>query len=101
MILAEIAKDGKPKGSVITEAQFALLRNVVEQLLVNMANDLLDGDIAALPIRRGEYTPCTYCDYRAVCARDEDDPTATLTERSAKQVLEELEQTAGEVSDGE
>ncbi len=100
-IPAEIAKDGKPKGSVITEAQFALLRDVVEQLLVNMANDLLDGDIAALPIKRGEYTPCTYCDYRAVCARDEDDPTATLTERSAKQVLEELEQTVGEVSDGE
>ncbi len=100
-IPAEIAKDGKPKGSVITEAQFALLRNVVEQLLVNMANDLLDGDIAALPIQRGEYTPCTYCDYRAVCARDEDDPTAPLAERSAKQVLEELEQTAEEVSDGE
>ncbi len=100
-IPAEIAKDGKPKGSVITEAQFALLRDVVEQLLVNMANDLLDGDIAALPIQRGDYTPCTYCDYRAVCARDEDDPTALLTERSAKQVLEELEQTAGEVSDGE
>ncbi len=100
-IPAEIAKDGKPKGSVITEAQFGLLRGVVEQLLVNMANDLLDGDIAALPIQRGEYTPCTYCDYRAVCARDEDDPTAMLTERSAKQVLEELEQTAGEVSDGE
>ncbi len=100
-IPAEIAKDGKPKGSVITEKQFALLRGVVEQLLVNMANDLLDGDIAALPIQRGDYTPCTYCDYRAVCARDEDDPTAPLTERSAKQVLEELEQTAGEVSDSE
>lgn len=100
-IPAQIAKDGRPKGSVITEAQFALLRDVVEQLLVNMANDLLDGDIAALPIQRGDYTPCTYCDYRAVCARDEDDPTALLTERSAKQVLEELEQTAGEVSDGE
>lgn len=100
-IPAEIARDGKPKGSVITEAQFALLRGVVEQLLINMADSLLDGDIAALPIQRGEYTPCTYCDYRAVCARDEDDPTASLTERSAKQVLEELEQTAGEVSDGE
>ncbi len=100
-IPAEIAKDGKPKGSVITEEQFALLRGVVEQLLVNMANSLLDGDIAALPIRRGDYTPCTYCDYRAVCARDEDDPTAPLTERSMKQVLEELEKTAGEVSDGE
>lgn len=100
-IPAEIAKDGTPKGSVITETQFTLLRGVVEQLLINMASDLLDGDIAAMPIQRGDYTPCTYCDYRAVCARDEDDPTAPLTERSAKQVLEELEQTVGEVSDGE
>ncbi len=98
-IPAEIAKDGTPKGSVVTEAQFRLLRGVVEQLLIKMADSLLDGDIAALPIQRGDYTPCTYCDYRAVCARDEDAPCATLTERSMKQVLEELEKT--EVSDGE
>ena len=100
-IPAEIAKDGTPKGGVITEMQFSLLRGVVERLLANMASDLIDGDIAALPIQRGDYTPCTYCDYRAVCARDEDDPTSPLTERSAKQVLEELEQIAGEVNDGE
>ena len=100
-IPAYIAAQGKPKGSVITEEQFALLRGVVEQLLVNMANDLLDGDIAAMPIQRGDYIPCTYCDYRAVCARDEDDPTSPLAERSMAQVLEDLEQTAGEVSDDE
>ncbi len=100
-IPAEITKDGTPKGNILTADQFTLLRGVVEQLLVNMADNLLDGDIAAMPIQRGEYTPCQYCDYRAVCARDEDDPTAPLTERSMKQVLEDLEQTAQEVSDGE
>ena len=100
-IPAYIAAQGQPKGSVITEEQFGLLRGVVEQLLVNMANNLLDGDIAALPIKRGEYTPCTYCDYRAVCARDEDDPTSLIGERSMAQVLKDLEQSAQEVSDGE
>ncbi len=98
-IPAEIAKDGTPKGNVLTDKQFGLLRGVVEQLLIQMADNLLDGNIAALPIQRGEYTPCTYCDYRAVCARDEDAPCATLTDRSMKQVLQDLEQT--EVSDGE
>ena len=101
-IPAQIAKDGKAKGSVLTAAQFTLLRGVVEQLLANMANTLLDGDIAAIPIQKGEFSPCTYCDYRAVCARDEDDSAETLTERSMQQVLEDMEKAAeSEVTDSD
>lgn len=100
-IPAYIAKDGTAKGSVLTAAQFTLLRSVVEQLLVRMANLLLDGNIAALPIQKGEYSPCTYCDYRAVCARDEDDDVSLLTERSMQEVLEDMRRDAEEVSDDE
>ena len=99
-IPAFIDKDGKAKGSVVSDAQFALLRGVVEQMLVNMANALLDGDIAALPTKKDEKTACEYCDFKAVCARDADDPTSLIGKRDAKQIMEDFEQRLQEVSDG-
>ncbi len=102
-IPAKIGKGGTAEGSVITATHFTLLRGVVEQLLENMATRLLDGDIAALPMHNGNYTACQYCDYRAVCARDEDAPVNELGTRSMAEVLEDLENHASEqeVSDGE
>ncbi|MBQ4612373.1 MAG: exodeoxyribonuclease V subunit gamma [Clostridia bacterium] len=101
-IPAKIGKDGKASGSVLSAEQFILLRGVVEQLLANMANSLLDGDIAALPIVDGDRLHCTYCDYRAVCGRDEDDAVRLLSDYSIQQALEDLQNAADEeVSDGE
>ncbi len=91
-IPVKIDKDGTPKGSVVSAHQLALLRGVVEQLLVHMGESLLAGDIAALPLQRGEHLPCEYCDYRAVCGREPEDAVRPLENRSMKAVLEELEQ---------
>jgi ATP-dependent helicase/nuclease subunit B len=88
---AKIDKDGAVKGSAVTLQQFTLLRGVVEQLLTGMADRLMAGDIEASPLQRGEVTACTYCDYKAVCGRDEDSPARELAKRSMKAVLEELE----------
>ena len=90
-IPAKLDKGGQVKGSAITLQQFALLRGVVEQLLTGMADRLMAGDIEAMPLQRGDKVPCTYCDYRAVCGRDEDSPTRLLDKRNMKAVLEELE----------
>jgi ATP-dependent helicase/nuclease subunit B len=95
---AAIDKEGRPNGSVVTEQQLTLLRGVVEKLLVDMANTLLDGDIAASPLKTGQHSPCDYCDYRTVCARDEDAAVRELPKQSMDEVLEELEK---EVSDDE
>ena len=100
-IPAGIDKERRPTGNVVTEAQLALLRGVVEQLLADMANALLDGDIAAMPLQMGRFSPCSYCDYRTVCARDEDAPTRRPEELSLANALEEIEQNAQEVSDDE
>ena len=75
------------KGSAVTLSQFTLLRGVVERLLTAMADRLMAGDIAALPLQRGDKTPCTYCDYGAVCGREEDSPARELTKRGMKAVL--------------
>ena len=103
-IPATLGKNGEPKGSVITERQFTLLRGVVERLLTQMASSLLAGDIDALPLLSGEHSPCEYCDYRAVCGRDEDAPARVLEKRSPEQVLTQLEEVtadAGESMDGQ
>ena len=90
-IPAGLDKGGQVKGSAVTPAQFALLRRVVERLLTAMADDLLAGDIRALPLQRGVRLPCDYCDYRAVCGREADDPARLLEKQSMKTVLEQLE----------
>ena len=98
-LMAKLNKEGKPTGNVVTRHQFDLLRKTVETLLVGMADTLANGDIAALPLQKGNTIPCTYCDYRAVCNRDGEDPVRELTAKSMKQVLSDME--AEEVSDGE
>lgn len=90
-IPAGLDKGGKVKGSAVTPAQFTLLRRVVERLLTSMADDLLAGDIQALPLQRSSRLPCDYCDYRAVCCREQDDPARLLEKQSMKTVLEQLE----------
>ena len=96
---AKLNKEGKPTGNVVTRHQFDLLRKTVETLLVGMADTLANGDIAALPLQKGNTLPCTYCDYRAVCNRDPEDPVRELTAKSMKQVLADME--TEEVSHGE
>ena len=81
---------------MVTLDQFRILRRVVEDLMMQMGERLLAGDIAALPLKKGESVPCRYCDYRAVCGRDPEDPVTELVKKSMDAVLEELE---GEVSD--
>ena len=93
-IPAGLDKGGTVKGSAVTARQFRLLRGVVEQLLTRMAEQLLTGDIAAVPLVDGLYSPCDCCDYRAVCARDREEPVRSLQKRPMQAVLEELATSA-------
>ena len=91
-IPAGLNKDGRPTGSVITETQFIRLRGIIEELLVNMARTLLAGDIAALPLQNDTHDACKYCDYRAVCARDGDDPVRPFDPPTEKEMLQSLDE---------
>ena len=102
-IPAKLGKAGETAGSTVTKKQFMLLRGVVEQLLTGMAEQLMDGDIAALPLKTSDRSPCEWCDYRPVCARDADDPVRTLPDDSNAAVLAALEEQEEqeETADGE
>ncbi len=98
-IPATLTADGTPTGSVVTARQFALLRGVIERLLTTMAESLLMGDIAALPLRNDKHDACQYCDYRAVCARDADAPARPLEPLGDKALLHTLDEEVDENAD--
>ena len=91
-IPAKLDKEGKPAGHVATAEQFRLLRQVIETLLVQMAEGLLEGDIRAYPIKTKDRTACEYCDYKAVCGRDPEDPVNELKNQKFSAAMAEIEQ---------
>jgi ATP-dependent helicase/nuclease subunit B len=50
-----------------SKADFDALLDHVRARLTELAERLLGGEIAVAPARMGRQTPCSRCDYRAVC----------------------------------
>ena len=70
----ELKKGGySAESQLATLEQFGLLERLIERRVGQMADGLLAGDIAALPIE-GELERCKSCDYRSVCRREDGDP---------------------------
>lgn len=92
-IPVRLNRKGEPdKGaSLASLAQFGMLKQRVETLLADMAATLRGGDIAALPAQSDTVDACAYCDYRAVCGHEADDPVRLLADRDAAEVLRDLE----------
>lgn len=83
------------KGSAVASLkQFGLLKKCMDKLLVEMAEALRSGDIAAVPTA-GEVNACEYCDYQSVCGHEQDDPVRFLQKREDKDIYEELEKEPG------
>lgn len=76
-IPAKMGKGG-PDKNVATPDQFAMLERLIQELLVKMGNRLLSGDIEALPIKNGQHAHCTYCDFKALCGHEAEDPIKEL-----------------------
>lgn len=57
-------------GTAVTDEQFDLMLQQTERMLAELATQIISGDAAVEPSRRGNLTPCSYCDYRGVCGVD-------------------------------
>lgn len=68
-IPAKFDKNGNAAGNVISIKKLEALREKVNSNIRKMAESLQDGEIQALPVEKG----CSYCKYRDVCKREEDD----------------------------
>jgi len=68
----KLKNDGtfKKGSNVLTEDQFSLLSNYLNQWFQQKGEEILDGDISLSPYRRGKSTGCQYCAYKPVCHFD-------------------------------
>lgn len=68
------AKTGKVtngKSRLADEKKLARIRDHLDGLLKQMANNLYAGKIDAQPLCSGGRSPCTYCDFRIACAHQD------------------------------
>jgi ATP-dependent helicase/nuclease subunit B len=58
------------KTSGATLEQFELLRKYVRKIVVDLCEDMLRGDISINPYKKKKNTPCSYCNFGAICQFD-------------------------------
>ncbi len=78
---ARLTRDGQPYGNsdLAQRAQLADLMAHVGRRMGELADSILDGNIAVDPYRLRRQMPCAYCEYRAVCRYEiETQPPKTL-----------------------
>lgn len=72
IIPATLKKDGtfSKSSSVVTEKQFDLLREYVNDKMIDLCVDMLSGKIKMQPCKSKKGTYCEYCDYSSICQFD-------------------------------
>ena len=79
-------KTGSLKGKVISLESLKHLKKIVDTSIKNMAKDLQNGYISALPVEDG----CTWCSYKDVCKRESDDEVKETDILSFKDAIMQL-----------
>ena len=72
VVPASIKKDGElgSRSSVATTQQFDMLLNHVKENLIKTCEGMLSGEIDIKPYKKKDFTPCSYCEYTAICQFD-------------------------------
>ena len=65
-------KSGYSTSSLATLAEIGAIRGHIEKLLCDMSDELLRGEIGAVPSDSAGKLPCAYCRYADVCRRPAD-----------------------------
>lgn len=75
----------KKSGMVISRARFNMLSRYVKKTAIETKKSVQSGYIEALPLGSDEYSPCTWCEYSAICLHTkEKDKTRDKVTASAK-----------------
>ncbi|KAJ52941.1 ATP-dependent helicase/nuclease subunit B [Clostridium tetanomorphum] len=57
--------------SIATEEEFQLLRKYVRETIVNLCEEMLEGNIGIKPYKKKDNsTPCRFCEYSSICQFD-------------------------------
>lgn len=77
-------------------ARMGKLKERIEGNITKMAKSLLEGAVEALPVSGGDYHPCEYCDFAAVCGHEEGAPTRVVERMKNEALFQLLEQDGKE-----
>ena len=97
IIPATLKKDGtfSQTSSVVTEEQFDLLREYVNEKMVELCTDMLSGKIKIEPCKSIKGSHCEYCDYSAICQFDtsiKNNKYKIIANRKDKEVWEKIKE---------
>ena len=97
IIPATLKKDGtfSQTSSVVTEEQFDLLREYVNDKMVELCTDMLSGKIKIEPCKSIKGSHCEYCDYSAICQFDtsiKNNKYKIIANRKDKEVWEKIKE---------
>ncbi len=81
--------NGTNEGSFIPSEGFDLIFSKIDELILNMGNNILDGNFSANPTDGLKSKACAYCEYSSVC-RSSDKKHRTVEKLSNDEVLEIL-----------
>ena len=92
-IPCKVKKDGTydAYSSVATLEQMGRLSRMIDCRISQMADQLLKGQVEAVPLSFNGGVHCDYCEYRAVCTREQEDPLREAPDLDSAQVLERIE----------
>lgn len=51
----------------VTKEEFKILQNYINQIIQQIAKEILNGKIDIKPYNKEGKTPCKYCEYKSVC----------------------------------
>lgn len=95
VIPAAFKKDGdfKANSSVVTEEEFDLLREYVNDKMISLCEDMLSGEIKIEPIKHANRTQCEYCDFSSICKFDtgiKDNKYKTIINKSQNEIWDNI-----------
>ena len=95
VIPAAFKKDGdfKANSSVVTEEEFDLLREYVNDKMISLCEEMLSGEIKIEPVKHSNRTQCEYCDFSSICQFDtgiKDNKYKTIINKSQSEIWDNI-----------
>ena len=80
------------KDHVVSPKELESVMDYLKRLIAEMAQELRQGDVPALPLNGKRVDACEWCPYRCVCGREKDDPSREMQDWDRDKAIKELEQ---------
>lgn len=91
-------KDGMPDKNdhVVSHQELEAVLNYLKTLISDMAEELQNGNISAVPLNGKRYNACEWCPYNSVCGHERDDLSREMQDWDRDAAIQELKKSKGD-----